>query len=559
MQTNHVCAEVVRNLINVAEGKGFLINMNYNYWLPTENGGKYEKTTIQNSVIIVGANGSGKSKLGAWMEQQNPEKVHRVGAQRKLNFKEDFALKSYSEAEKIVLFGHTNGNAGSKSIYKWKTNQYTTKLIEDYEDVLAALLALKNNEQDVFIKQFEKAKATNSLSGLQKPETVVDKLVSIWKEVLPQRDLTVEDSKFLASIKSSGQYSATQMSDGERAVLYLAAQVLCVPANKTLIIDEPELHLHCSIMNRLWKTLESYRSDCLFIYITHDLKFAAGHGNIDKIWIKEYDGRNWKYDIIQDEDVPEDLLLEILGSRRNVLFVEGDKSSYDTQLYSLLYPKYLIIPCGSCTQVIQRTKAFKASQNLHDCKVYGLIDRDYRSEHEIYSYKADNIYVLEVAEVENLFLVEELIRFMAHQFGENEEDIFTKVKQFVINTKFRNMINQQICQSVVAEIKYQLACITITKDDEAGVKKSLQEGIDAIDFETIKKAKEAVFQKALADNDYKTVLKVFNEKGLVSSVGQLMGINKKDYLKKVISLLRGDCRNQIQNAINPYLPVEIPK
>lgn len=225
--------------------------MSYKYWLPTENGGKYEKTTIQNSVIIVGANGSGKSKLGAWMEQQNPEKVHRVGAQRKLNFKEDFALKSYSEAEKIVLFGHTNGNAGSKSIYKWKTNQYTTKLIEDYEDVLAALLALKNNEQDVFIKQFEKAKATNSLSGLQKPETVVDKLVSIWEEVLPQRDLTVEDSKFLASIKSSGQYSATQMSDGERAVLYLAAQVLCVPANKTLIIDEPELHLHCSIMNRL--------------------------------------------------------------------------------------------------------------------------------------------------------------------------------------------------------------------------------------------------------------------------------------------------------------------
>ena len=148
---------------------------------------------------------------------------------------------------------------------------------------------------------------------------------------------------------------------------------------------------------------------------------------------------------------------------------------------------------------------------------------------------------------------------MAHQFGENEEDIFTKVKQFVINTKFRNMINQQICQSVVDEIKYQLACITITKDGEAGVKKSLQEGLDAIDYETIKKAKEAVFQKALADNDYKTVLKVFNEKGLVSSVGQLMGINKKDYLKKVISLLRGDCRNQIQNAINPYLPVEIPK
>ena len=69
------------------------------------------------------------------------------------------------------------------------------------------------------------------------------------------------------------------MSDGERAVLYLIVQVLCIPDNKKLIIDEPELHLHGSIMNRLWKGLEQVRPDCLFIYITHDTDFAALHSH----------------------------------------------------------------------------------------------------------------------------------------------------------------------------------------------------------------------------------------------------------------------------------------
>lgn len=107
----------------------------------------------------------------------------------------------------------------------------------------------------------------------------MDKLINIWDSIFPQRTLIFEDSKFFAYEinKTTKKYSANQMSDGERAVLYLASQVLVAPDNKTLIIDEPELHLHNSIMNILWEQLENYRQDCLFIYITHDTNFAASH------------------------------------------------------------------------------------------------------------------------------------------------------------------------------------------------------------------------------------------------------------------------------------------
>ena len=172
-----------------------------------------------------------------------------------------------------------------------------------------------------------------------------------------------------------------------------------------------------------------------------------------------------------------------------MLFVEGERNSYDLQLYTELYPEYLVVPCGGCSQVIARTKAYHNSLMLHDCQVFGLIDRDYRSEHEIEALRNDGVFARDVAEVENLFLVEELIRLMASRFGVADvEQAVANVKGFVIDTKFGNMIERQICQSVVAGIKYRLSCIEIDKKSEAEAKSSLQAGLNSLKFDDIKKS-----------------------------------------------------------------------
>lgn len=533
--------------------------MSYKYWLPDETGTKKEYNTDNNAVIIIGANGAGKSKLGAWIERQNFAHVHRVGAQRNLNFNEYIQLKSYSEAENWVFYGDREGKDTGKN-NRWQWGHYTTKLMDDFDHVLSALLAIRNNE----ISQFHQdcvATGSNKNAWPDTPTTSIEKLIMIWESVLTQRRLVEEDSKFYAVLCKEDQeikYSSTEMSDGERAVLYLAAQVLCVPKDKIMIIDEPEVHLHRSIMNRLWKTLESYRPDCLFIYITHDLQFAAAHGNVDKIWIKEFDGENWKFEKIKGSDLPEELTLEILGSRKNVLFVEGEKNSFDYQLYTELYPDYLIIPCGGCSQVIARTRAFRNSEMLHDCEVFGLIDRDYRSDFEIAALNSDHIYTLDVAEVENLFLVEELIRLMAQQFAVSDvERALSDIKNFVMEIKFKNLIDKQICQSVVAEIKYQLSCIEIDKKSEADAKNTLQNGLDSIKFDEIKSQKEEMFREPLNNSDYRGVIRIFNEKELSKSIGHFLGIKNEDYQKKVINLLRGKGHEEIVAALSGYLPSEI--
>lgn len=537
--------------------------MAFIYWLPDEQGQKQEYGTSNNSVIIVGANGSGKSKIGAWIEQQNFEMVHRIGAQRNLNFNEDIALKSYSQAENLVLFGTDDKKRVERNDkdFRWEWGKYTTKLLDDFENVLAALIALKNNENDLFVNQCKKAEERN-MAKPDVPVTILDKLQSIWKEVLPQRELILSDSKFYASFIKDGQpvkYSANQMSDGERAVLYLAAQVLCVPEGKTLVMDEPEIHLHRSIMNRLWTALERYRPDCLFIYITHDTQFAAMHPNADKIWIKEYDGQNWKLVRILDSELPEELLLDILGSRKNVLFVEGERNSYDTQLYTELYPDYHVVPCGSCTQVIARTKAFRSNQTLHDCDVYGIIDRDFRSDYEIEKYKGDHIFTINVAEVENLFIVEELVRLIASHMAKDQDKVFEAVKKYVIEDRFAKQINGQICEGTVAQIKYKLVCAEISKKNESEAKSSLDAAIAEIDYDTTRVEQERKFQTVLQRQEYAETIKVFNCKNISTSIGHFFGIDNKGYCSLVIALLHGGKHDDIVNALAPYLPTDIPR
>ena len=63
-----------------------------------------------------------------------------------------------------------------------------------------------------------------------------------------------------------------------------------------------------------------------------------------KIWVKSYFGNNrWDIKILDpDENIPDSLMFEGLGNRKPVLFVEGERGSYDNQLYPFVYSNYNI-------------------------------------------------------------------------------------------------------------------------------------------------------------------------------------------------------------------------
>lgn len=527
------------------------------YALPDADNNPVFQETDSNALIIIGANGSGKSKLGAWIEEKDMENVHRIGAQRNLNFKEYIPLKSYEQAKNSVLFGdEQKHNKG----YRWNWGHLTTTLLNDYENVLAALIALNSRQTEDFVKACKK----NEREGIpypQVPKTVIDELLEIWDTVFPQRSIQIEDSKVIASFRQADNigtsYKGNEMSDGERVALYLIAQCLSVPPNKVLIIDEPELHLHSSIMNRLWCELEKKRSDCLFIYITHDTNFAALHLQAKKIWVKGYDGIKWELTEINSSELPEQLVLDIMGNRKRVIFVEGTSESYDTKLYSEIYKNYYVIPCGGCSTVIARTKAMRDTPQLHDIECYGIIDRDYRSEIEIAAYKNHNIYTLKVAEVENLFLVEELLSVVANLLAITDNRSIEKIKKYIIEERFAKEINHQICEAVVSELKYQLSVIEISKKNEVEASQTLQEAMEKISYESVKGSIEQNFQQTLQSKEYSKILLKFNRKELAKTIGHNFGLKDNEYCDFVIRQLHSENFEKIKNAIIPYLPSEI--
>ena len=532
----------------------------YKYILPDQNNKPDEKETNYHSIVIIGANGSGKSRLGVWMENNNLNKTHRISAQRSLIFNKYIELKSYKQSQNLLTFGAETPRESHD--LRWNTGwnggelDYTTSMLNDYEYVLSTLIAMQTKQQEEFIKDC-KQKEFQGEKHDKVPEMVLDKLKRIWNTIFSHRTIDIKDGKVIATLKDF-EYEGRAMSDGERVVLYLIAQCLCVPEDKIIIIDEPEIHLHHSIMDKLWTSIEAERKDCFFIYITHDTQFAATHKNSEKLWIKNYDGINWNFEEIKDSNLPEQLLLDILGNRKPVLFVEGTSDSYDTKLYSEIYKDYYIIPCGSCSSVITQTKSMNANEQLHHLKCYGIIDRDYRNDYEIDVYRRDNIFALEVAEVENLFLTEELLCVVNKIMKFDNNSRIEDIKKYIIEERFAKEINKQICEAIVSKLKFELNTVPISKTSEEEAKKTLEKAFKEISYNNIKMEQTQKFNQILASHVYKDILKVFNCKSLSRSIGHFFNIDNKAYKDFIIRQIRGERANDIINAIIPYLPKDIP-
>lgn len=337
-------------------------------------------------------------------------------------------------------------------------------------------------------------------------------------------------------------------------MLYLASQILCVPEVSTLIIDEPEVHLHPSLMNSLWTALEKARQDCLFIYITHDVEFAASRQTSEKYWIKHYDGKSWDMEKISRSDLPEALLLGILGNRRKVLFVEGEKGSLDEKLCSALFPERYIVPCGSCGNVISRTKAFGSLPLFHSYDVKGLIDRDYRSDNEIESYRSHKVYCLDVAEVENLFIVPEMLEILAEHFIVDSNELKQNALANIVDKRLASQADDQISQATVARVKYSLNMANIRPGD---INRSLKEAFESIDPQAIRQEIDAIYRNIIDTRNYSEALKYFNSKGLIFEIAKLLDMKSDALHSLILRLATGSYGEKVFTAIKPYLPEEL--
>lgn len=486
----------------------------------------------QQNTVIVGPNGSGKTTLANCFTSTIQHSTGIVIPAQKLLFIPHVIGIPLPEEVDRTYADYQSNPRDTKQTYDYRnSNDLPYDIVRRFGDEMQnVILKFTSDIQSVKTDVFHAVRSNKETESHTKADTAMN----IWNDLMMERKLVLDSYDHFAVKYQGTQYAAYLMSEGERNILYLIGRVLFAPKDGYIIVDEPELYLHKTIVNKLWDRLERERSDCKFIYLTHDLDFAVTR-NAQKCWIRRFDYPNrWDIMPIEGSEIPEDLLMRILGSRKKILFCEGTKDSFDVKFFEVLFPNYTIIPAGSCEEVINYTRAFNRYPNrLADA--YGIIDRDVRPQAQLDAFKQDRIYSYDVAEIENLFLVEDFLNaFVQYYHFEPQFDIVA-LKHKVIEA-FRPQIDKQSVDYVTSTINFYYREQRLhTAKTFSELQTSYKEFKSLINPEKVYEERKAYLTDVCDRGDYNTVLRLANHKGLSSIVSGMLGM--KVFQSKALEFL----------------------
>jgi hypothetical protein len=381
-------------------------------------------------------------------------------------------------------------------------------------------------------------------------------LVALWDEIFPHRTISFENGKVNVNDAAHGMsYHGKNMSDGERVALYLMGQCLCAPPGSMLVIDEPEIHLHTSIMQSMWNKLEERKRDCLFVYITHDLNFASTRVSTTIIWVRDYDGANrWTWECVPEiDELPESLLLELLGNRRTVVFVEGEKGGKDHSIYQSIYRNYSVVPRNGCDRVIESVKALTVNSAFHHLKVLGIIDRDYRTEFEIQALQQAGIYCVELAEIENVLLNEATVRLVAANQRLEPDDVIAQATAMARALLARDL-ERQASQRTYRIVKNRVSHIDTKMSGLPAIKTAVAHAVGAIDVDGLFAENLALFENLSKNGSLNEILKYYNNKGLIDELCAIFELGRNGYEKLVLRMLNSAERDLVIAGLKEYVP-----
>lgn len=504
------------------------------------------------NIVAVGANGSGKTTLSNNLKNYLPNTGVVISAQKILIIPTFSGISNLDNTNK-KLQQSQNADNSLRTTYSTENNgnaySILNKLGGEFQILLDNLLAERNVERNQFCDNLKNGGTEKNV-----PITKLDKALEIWNSLIEHRIIECNDgiNIILKPIDGSSDYPAHQMSDGEKVALYLIAHALQAPVSGFIIIDEPEMYLHKTILKKLWDILEQERPDCIFVYLTHDLDFATSRTTAKKVWIKSFTHpSNWEIEDIPDNELPESLLLELLGSRKNILFCEGEIGSIDEKIYNILFPNFTITPIESCFAVINYTKAFNKLPNILT-KAYGLIDSDHHSNDRLIALAPEKIFSISMAEPENLFFDEEFLKIMAIQLL-IDESIVGDIKTEVI-TLLQDKIELQVSNFVSTKINYYFKDSHVYKGNTlSNVEENYSNFTSKIEILKWYELRKKEIENIIENKNYKKAISLFNNKGLKTIANKHFNI--ADFEKRAIKLLQSN--TETHDILKTYFPEEI--
>lgn len=535
--------------------------MDFSFVIPTPTNSITITLTPGSTAIFVGANGGGKTRLAVHIENWVQINAHRISAHRSLSLNPKVPKIAEDQALSGLRSGQTNPmqqNSGHRQSNRWH-NKSAIHLLNDFDYLIQALFAEQTNTSLI---AYHAAKLGGQVVGQSLQITKMDKMKDIWERLLPHRKLQITGDDISVIPSNGGQaYVASEMSDGERAIFYMIGQVLVAADKQLLIIDEPELHMHPSIMSILWDELEAARSDCAFVYITHDLEFTKNR-NAQKFVIRDYTPTpTWVVETIpEDTGFSEELTTLILGSRQPILFVEGKDTSLDLPIYRACYPDWTVIPRSSCTEIIHSVATMRNSTRLTRIKCSGIVDGDDYSEDDKIKLSSRGIQVLPVSEIENMILLPSVSASIAESEGYLGEERDEKVAALA-EAIFAKLDSPQNIEKVVVEYCKRRIDRALKKVDlSAGT--TLDELQDCystataeIDISSIVSQRTNEIKAAIAAKNLPKLLEYCDDKDLLRlAASHLRNQHLKKFEAWVIRTLRNDTYLPLKESLKAALP-----
>lgn len=430
-------------------------------------------SNLGSTVVIAGANGSGKTRLKMAIVQtlqgspvmdmtilatREEEKEEKYFNGSKIEIKKGVqspVLKNYINSRKYgsgkfvgslvqidsdrsvqtLQYGQVNWLGGDPDDSDSPSNFYFQNFTNRWQEFVT-YIHQKSAARDK--KLAEAIKETPDLIGseiLKKHPDPLLKYKEIFTSILPNKTLLdinpAAPGEFRYSDESGEPLLFSTLSSGEKEVIKVLFDVARKDIrHSVIIVDEPELHLHPTLTFKLIEALKNIGDHTnQFIFLTHSPDLISTYYSTgDVYFIDQRDNGANQAHRLSDLDHEHKEVASLVGQNlgmfaigKKLVFVEGEKSSIDRLAYQKIAltidPEIRVLPAGSVLNILTLNNIEEQIRKaIFGIELYMIRDRDGLSDEQVSLLeKNGRLKCLKRRHIENYFLDDEVLFMVAQR------------------------------------------------------------------------------------------------------------------------------------------------
>jgi len=357
---------------------------------------KFEAEELNNMVFLAGPNGIGKSRLieailAYFRSPTVSPNMHMIIESTSQWEGEEWGkqtldLSDRSDCQKLqqTLQKNRSRRNYKSSILYYESNrqitnlkplQFTWEYTDPYEEQIGwdfSFNPLSGRAQDTIHSIFKKIQSQKT--------SIANRAIKLREEGKDSMNLSFSDPldpfrqafeqllspKKLIGVNMQGnslrisdgdrEINERALSSGEREVLNIVFDfILRRPSDCIVFFDEPELHLHPELANKLINTLKTVGEGNQFIFCTHSAELLSGSLDNTVIFIQPQSLDENQAVAVRLEDDTYDALnsigqsIGVVSLGKKIVLIEGTKASLDKKTYLQIikgrFPNLVLVPC----------------------------------------------------------------------------------------------------------------------------------------------------------------------------------------------------------------------